>query len=154
MLFDLNTDDRGILDPVFDVCIVGAGPAGTRCALGAAKRLPGARVTLAGAEPALPYDRVALSKYVAGAVEQEALITHSLADLAAVGVAYRAGTAVASLDLAEFLLASGQADLVMMGRALLRDPFWPIRAAKEAGVEVDFPIPTYARATGPFERGF
>lgn len=28
MLFDLNTDDRGILDPVFDVCIVGAGPAG------------------------------------------------------------------------------------------------------------------------------
>jgi NADPH2 dehydrogenase len=41
-----------------------------------------------------------------------------------------------------------------MGRTLLRDPFWPIRAAKEAGVELELPIPTYARATGPFERGF
>lgn len=61
---------------------------------------------------------------------------------------------IASVDLADFLLSSGQTDLVMMGRALLRDPFWPIRAAKEAGVEVDFPIPTYARATGPYDRGF
>ena len=33
MLFDLNTDDRGILDPVFDVCIVGAGPAGLSAAI-------------------------------------------------------------------------------------------------------------------------
>lgn len=70
------------------------------------------------------------------------------------GLAIGATGSIAALDLAEFLLASGQADLVMMGRALLRDPFWPIRAAKEAGIEVDFPIPTYARATGPFERGF
>ena len=28
MFFDLNTDDRGILGQVFDVCIAGAGPAG------------------------------------------------------------------------------------------------------------------------------
>jgi nitrite reductase (NADH) large subunit len=44
------------------VLVVGAGPAGTRCALGVAARVPGAQVTLAGAEPALPYDRVALSR--------------------------------------------------------------------------------------------
>jgi nitrite reductase (NADH) large subunit len=81
------------------VLVIGAGPAGTRCALRVAERLPGAAVTLAGAEPALPYDRVGLSRYVAGDVEQEALITHRLADLAAAGVEFRAGTAVASLDL-------------------------------------------------------
>lgn len=73
---------------------------------------------------------------------------------AATGIATGATGSIASVDLAEYILASGQADLVMMGRALLRDPFWPIRAANEAGAEVEFPIPTYARATGPFERGF
>ena len=72
----------------------------------------------------------------------------------ATGLPAGATGSIASIDLAEFLVSSGQADLLMMGRALLRDPFWPIRAAKEAGVEVEFPIPTYARATGPFERGF
>ncbi|PHP66782.1 hypothetical protein CSC94_11790 [Zhengella mangrovi] len=70
------------------------------------------------------------------------------------GLPVGATGSIASVDLAEFLISSGQADLIMMGRALLRDPFWPIRAAKDAGVEVEFPIPTYARATGPFERGF
>lgn len=72
----------------------------------------------------------------------------------ATGLAMGTTGSIASIDLAEFILSSGQADLVMMGRALLRDPFWPIRAAKEAGIEVEFPIPTYARATGPYERGF
>ena len=93
------------------VLVIGAGPAGTRCALGVAKRLPGAEVTLAGAEPALPYDRVALSRYVAGDVEQEALITHRLADLSTAGVEFRAGTPIASLDLAarRAVTASGKA---------------------------------------------
>ena len=70
------------------------------------------------------------------------------------GLPVGATGSIASTDLAEFILASGQADLVMMGRTLLREPSWPIRAAKEAGVEFEFPIPTYVRATGPFERGF
>ncbi len=93
------------------VLVVGAGPAGTRCALRVAERLPGAKVTLAGAEPALPYDRVALSRYVAGGLEQEALITHSLADLSAAGVEFRAGASVASLDLEarRAVTASGKA---------------------------------------------
>jgi nitrite reductase (NADH) large subunit len=82
------------------ILVVGAGPAGTRCALRIAGRLPGAQVVLAGAEPALPYDRVALSKYLVGDVNQEALVTHSLADLRAAGVFYRPATPIASLDLA------------------------------------------------------
>jgi NADPH2 dehydrogenase len=59
-----------------------------------------------------------------------------------------------SADLAEYLLRDGGIDLVFIGRALLRDPFWPIHAAAEMGVEPNLPIPTYARATGPFQRGF
>lgn len=40
---------------------------------------------------------------------------------------------------AEQILADGSADLVAMARALLRDPQWPLRAAHELGVEVDWP---------------
>jgi NADPH2 dehydrogenase len=61
---------------------------------------------------------------------------------------------IASIDLAEEIIGSRHADLIFMGRTLLRDPFWPIHAAKEAGIELELTIPTYARATGPFERGF
>ena len=42
------------------VVVVGAGPAGARCASLLAARLPEARVTLVGEEQAAPYDRVAL----------------------------------------------------------------------------------------------
>jgi 2,4-dienoyl-CoA reductase-like NADH-dependent reductase (Old Yellow Enzyme family) len=40
---------------------------------------------------------------------------------------------------AEAILAEGSADLIAMGRELLRDPQWPLRAAHELGVEVDWP---------------
>ncbi len=40
---------------------------------------------------------------------------------------------------AEAILAEGSADLVALGRALLRDPQWPLRAAHELGDEVDWP---------------
>lgn len=46
---------------------------------------------------------------------------------------------------AETILASGQADAVLLGRELLRDPSWPLRAARELGAEVPVP-PQYARA--------
>lgn len=61
---------------------------------------------------------------------------------------------IASAELADFLIRTGQADLVYLGRALLDDPFWYLHAAKAAGVHIDLPIPTYSRATGPYERGF
>jgi 2,4-dienoyl-CoA reductase-like NADH-dependent reductase (Old Yellow Enzyme family) len=46
---------------------------------------------------------------------------------------------------AEKILAQGQADLVFLGRELLRDPRWPLRAARELGAETPWPA-QYARA--------
>jgi 2,4-dienoyl-CoA reductase-like NADH-dependent reductase (Old Yellow Enzyme family) len=40
---------------------------------------------------------------------------------------------------AEEILASGQADVVFLGRELLRNPCWPLVAARELGVEVPWP---------------
>jgi len=34
-------------------------------------------------------------------------------------------------DLAESIVANSQADLVVLGRTLLADPAWPLRAANE-----------------------
>ncbi|MET8048087.1 tRNA-dihydrouridine synthase [Streptosporangium sp. NPDC005286] len=34
---------------------------------------------------------------------------------------------------AEEIIASGQADAVMLGRELLRNPYWPNHAARELG---------------------
>ena len=48
---------------------------------------------------------------------------------------------------AEKVLATGQADVVLLARALLRDPHWPLRAAHELGVDDDVTWPVqYARA--------
>jgi 2,4-dienoyl-CoA reductase-like NADH-dependent reductase (Old Yellow Enzyme family) len=46
---------------------------------------------------------------------------------------------------AEQTLRSGQADLVFLARELLRDPYWPLRAARELHVAVSAPA-QYARA--------
>ena len=43
------------------------------------------------------------------------------------------------------ILANGQADVVLLARALLADPAWPIRAAKALGVKPDL-LPQYLRA--------
>ncbi|WP_315097909.1 NADH:flavin oxidoreductase/NADH oxidase [uncultured Cellulomonas sp.] len=49
---------------------------------------------------------------------------------------------------AEAVLADGSADAVLLGREGLRDPFWPLRAAHELGVEdVSSWQPQYRRAT-------
>ena len=60
---------------------------------------------------------------------------------AAVGLITTTEQAVAILD-------AGQADIILFGRALLRDPYWPIRAAEALGAESLIPI-EYARAA-PF----
>jgi 2,4-dienoyl-CoA reductase-like NADH-dependent reductase (Old Yellow Enzyme family) len=50
---------------------------------------------------------------------------------------------------AEQILAEGSADLVLLGRELLRNPRWPLAAAQELGTEVPWPA-SYARAArGP-----
>jgi 2,4-dienoyl-CoA reductase-like NADH-dependent reductase (Old Yellow Enzyme family) len=43
------------------------------------------------------------------------------------------------------ILANGRADVVLLARALLADPAWPLRAAKVLGVKPDLP-PQYLRA--------
>jgi 2,4-dienoyl-CoA reductase-like NADH-dependent reductase (Old Yellow Enzyme family) len=40
---------------------------------------------------------------------------------------------------AEEILQSGDVDVILIGRASLRDPYWPLRAASELGVEVQWP---------------
>ncbi|MCW2716110.1 MAG: dehydrogenase [Frankiales bacterium] len=46
---------------------------------------------------------------------------------------------------AEQLLADGSADVVLLARELLRDPHWPLRAARELGAEITWPV-QYDRA--------
>jgi 2,4-dienoyl-CoA reductase-like NADH-dependent reductase (Old Yellow Enzyme family) len=46
---------------------------------------------------------------------------------------------------AEQILTTGQADVIFLARELLRDPYWPLHAAKILGVEVPWP-PQYQRA--------
>ena len=40
---------------------------------------------------------------------------------------------------------TGQADAVCLARELLRDPYWPLHAARELGVHVSWPV-QYERA--------
>ncbi len=37
------------------------------------------------------------------------------------------------------IVASGKADAVFLGRAVLRDPYWPLHAARALGVDVEWP---------------
>lgn len=46
---------------------------------------------------------------------------------------------------AEHIIRTGQADVVFLAREMLRDPYWPLRAAHELKAEIAWP-PQYARA--------
>ena len=46
---------------------------------------------------------------------------------------------------AEEIIASGRADLVLFGRELLRNPYFPLQAARELGADTSWPI-QYLRA--------
>jgi 2,4-dienoyl-CoA reductase-like NADH-dependent reductase (Old Yellow Enzyme family) len=48
---------------------------------------------------------------------------------------------------AEEVLQHGKVDVIMVGRAALGDPYWPIRAAKELGEKIDYVPIRYSRAT-------
>ncbi len=43
---------------------------------------------------------------------------------------------IRSAETAESILVDGKADLVAVGRQMLRDPFWPLRAAQDLGIDV------------------
>jgi 2,4-dienoyl-CoA reductase-like NADH-dependent reductase (Old Yellow Enzyme family) len=44
-----------------------------------------------------------------------------------------------SPDMAEQVLANGQADIVIMARAMLNDPYWPLHAAKALKAKIPWP---------------
>ena len=50
---------------------------------------------------------------------------------------------------AEEIVSSGKADAVMLARAIMRDPHFPLRAAHELGVELDYWPAQYLRAKWP-----
>ena len=62
-----------------------------------------------------------------------------------------AGMATAAVGLitdaqqADAIVRSGQADMVLLARELLRDPYWPLHAAKVLGANVTWPV-QYQRA--------
>ncbi|HVF43528.1 MAG TPA: NADH:flavin oxidoreductase/NADH oxidase [Pyrinomonadaceae bacterium] len=71
----------------------------------------------------------------------------------AAAVRERAGVATGAVGMiteahqAEEIIAGGKADAVLLARALLRDPYWTLRAAKALGVKADWPV-QYGRADG------
>lgn len=46
---------------------------------------------------------------------------------------------------AEHILRSGQADAILLARAMLRDPYWPLHAAGQLGQDIAWPV-QYQRA--------
>ena len=46
---------------------------------------------------------------------------------------------------AEQIVATGLADAVLLARELLRDPYWPLHAARDLGADIPWPV-QYDRA--------
>lgn len=61
------------------------------------------------------------------------------------GIATGAVGMITEPEQAEQIIAEGEADAVLIARAFLRDPYWPLQAAKALGVQVPFPV-QYGRA--------
>lgn len=64
------------------------------------------------------------------------------------GVATGAVGMISEPEQAETIIATGQADIVLLARELLRDPYWPRRAAKALGAKIKPPV-QYERAWQP-----
>jgi 2,4-dienoyl-CoA reductase-like NADH-dependent reductase (Old Yellow Enzyme family) len=64
------------------------------------------------------------------------------------GVASAAVGLITEAKQAEAIVREGRADVVLLARELLRDPYWPLQAALELGVKgAEFPVPKqYKRA--------
>ena len=56
------------------------------------------------------------------------------------GIATGAVGLIQSPGMAEEILANGRADLVVLGRALLADPYWPLRAARALRYKIAWPV--------------
>ncbi len=86
---------------------------------------------------------------LAGATDPHALSSAEIADLAgqfatSARLAREAGVKLLELHAGE-ILANRRADVVLLARALLADPAWPLRAAKALGLQPELPA-RYQRA--------
>ena len=63
------------------------------------------------------------------------------------GVATGAVGLITEPEQAEEIVVTGQADVLFLARAELRDPYWPLHAAKRLGAEAPWPV-QYGRAAG------
>jgi 2,4-dienoyl-CoA reductase-like NADH-dependent reductase (Old Yellow Enzyme family) len=61
------------------------------------------------------------------------------------GIATSAVGLITEAEQAEAIIAAGDADVVFLARAMLRDPYWPLHAAKILGVDIPWPV-QYQRA--------
>jgi 2,4-dienoyl-CoA reductase-like NADH-dependent reductase (Old Yellow Enzyme family) len=61
------------------------------------------------------------------------------------GIATAAVGMITDAAQADQIVRNGQADIVLLARELLRDPYWPVHAAKALGVEASWPA-QYLRA--------
>jgi 2,4-dienoyl-CoA reductase-like NADH-dependent reductase (Old Yellow Enzyme family) len=76
------------------------------------------------------------------------------------GIATGAVGLITSAVQADYIIDKGQADLVLLAREFLRDPYWPLRAARELGHAIPWPTQylraapegSQARATVDLER--
>lgn len=62
-----------------------------------------------------------------------------------VGVPTAAVGLITEPQQANAIVAQGQADLILMAREFLREPYWPLKAARALGCDVAWPV-QYARA--------
>jgi 2,4-dienoyl-CoA reductase-like NADH-dependent reductase (Old Yellow Enzyme family) len=61
------------------------------------------------------------------------------------GIATGAVGLITTAAQANAIVETGDADCVLLARAMLRDPYWPLHAAQELGVAMDWPV-QYLRA--------
>ncbi len=61
------------------------------------------------------------------------------------GIATAAVGMITDAEQADTIITSGQADMVFMAREFLRQPYWPLHAAAELGLEIPSPV-QYGRA--------
>jgi 2,4-dienoyl-CoA reductase-like NADH-dependent reductase (Old Yellow Enzyme family) len=64
------------------------------------------------------------------------------------GIATGAVGLITEPSQADEIVRNGRADCVLLARELLRDPYWPLRAARELGHVVPWPV-QYLRAASP-----
>jgi 2,4-dienoyl-CoA reductase-like NADH-dependent reductase (Old Yellow Enzyme family) len=62
-----------------------------------------------------------------------------------VGIAAGAVGLITSAQQAEQTLVCGEADVIFLGRAMLRNPYWPLQAAQELHTDLSWPV-QYERA--------